>query len=105
MGTAASGAGSGSSSKPKETVVRHNPQTGRWLTAFRAMWDPKCNDSFIVGAMGQPRSMNIFHSGGERAVNVRHELLTTVASCCAFHPTLDMYGGGNASGKCYIFRR
>ena len=39
--------------------LRHNNQTGRWLTPFRARWDPSSDDHFVVGSMEHPRQVYI----------------------------------------------
>jgi WD40 repeat protein len=40
--------------------IRHDNQTGRWLTNFKAMWDPKRDDVFVVGSMKRPRQVSEF---------------------------------------------
>ncbi|XP_073656977.1 WD repeat-containing protein 76 isoform X1 [Tursiops truncatus] len=53
-----------SSKIPLLTTIRHNTITGRWLTRFQAVWDPKQEDCIIVGSMAQPRRVEIFHERG-----------------------------------------
>ena len=36
----------------------HNNHVGRWLTNFRATWDPKCDYRFVCGSMTYPRKVN-----------------------------------------------
>lgn len=35
----------------------HDNRTGRWLTGFRAAWDPKNDNTFVIGNMGRPRKV------------------------------------------------
>ena len=45
-------------SEPKLTLnIRHNNYVGRWLTPFRAVWDPKSDSHFVVGSMSHPRQV------------------------------------------------
>ena len=41
--------GSDFSSPKASQQVRHNNNTGRWLTAFKANWIPASDDHFVVG--------------------------------------------------------
>ena len=41
--------GSDFSSPKASQQVRHNNNTGRWLTAFKANWIPSSDDHFVVG--------------------------------------------------------
>ncbi|XP_024588135.1 WD repeat-containing protein 76 isoform X1 [Neophocaena asiaeorientalis asiaeorientalis] len=54
-----------SSKIPLLTTIRHNTITGRWLTRFQAVWDPKQEDCIIVGSMAHPRRVEIFHERGK----------------------------------------
>ena len=40
-------------------VDRHHNQVGRWLTNFRATWDPKFDSYAVVGSMKQPRQVRL----------------------------------------------
>merc|ERR1712032_1439168 len=42
--------------------VRHNNQTGRWLTPFRATWHPTRENAFLTGSMERPRRMEVWSS-------------------------------------------
>jgi hypothetical protein len=92
--------------KVQEKKVRHNNNTGRYLTPFRPVWDPKVNDSWIIGNMDkrEPRAVDIFSGEAKMIHQVRDVNATTITSVNAFHPTLDVFGGGNSSGKCYLWR-
>ena len=37
--------------------ARHDNHVGRWLTSFRATWDPKFDKYAVVGSMKRPRQV------------------------------------------------
>ena len=39
------------------SFLRHDNHTGRWLTPFRATWDPKTENCFVIGSLGHPRKV------------------------------------------------
>ncbi len=41
------------------SVRHHNNQTGRWLTNFRARWDPSSEKYFTVGSMAPIRQVSL----------------------------------------------
>ena len=84
-------------------LTRHNTFTGRWLTRFQAMWDPKQEDCVIVGSMAHPRRVEIFHETGKRVHSFGGEYLVSVCSINAMHPTRYILAGGNSSGKIHVF--
>lgn len=92
-----------SSQIPLLTTIRHNTITGRWLTRFQAVWDPKQEDCFIVGSMAHPRRVEVFHETGEAVYSLLGECLVSVCSLSAVHPTRYILAGGNSSGRVHIF--
>jgi len=89
--------------------IRHNNQTGRWLSTFMARWAPLYADMqeevFVVGSMQQPRTMEVFNgNGGKLLRGIQGEGLTAVVSRCCFHPFLGplLVMGGNSSGRVTI---
>ncbi|CAK6432293.1 unnamed protein product [Pipistrellus nathusii] len=93
-----------SSQIPLLTTIRHNTNTGRWLTRFRAVWDPKQEDCVIVGSMAYPRQVAVFHQTGEQVHSfLGGERLASVCSINAMHPTRYILAGGNSSGKIHVF--
>lgn len=91
--------------KPEEKVIKHDNQTGRWLTPFRAVHDPKCDSAFMVGAMLQPRQIEVFSSAsGNRIKKLTHDNFSTITSLNAAHPILNVIAGGNSSGKVFVWR-
>ncbi|XP_034042949.1 WD repeat-containing protein 76 isoform X3 [Thalassophryne amazonica] len=89
---------------PLLTSISHNMHTGRWLSKLSAVWDPKQEDSFVVGSMARPRTVQVFHESGKLQHSFRdNKHLTTVLSITAFHPTRNALLGGNASGRLHVF--
>lgn len=87
-------------------VIRHNNNTGRWLTTFMAQWHPEV-DIFCVGSMQKPRAIDVFDgASGELLRAIQGDALTAVASRCCFHPSKDkiLLVGGNSSGRVTIIR-
>ena len=94
--------------QPK-TSIRHDNQTGRWLSTFMAKWHPSSfsdQELFVVGSMKKPRCIEIFDDKGELLKEIRGEALTAVASRCCFHPTPNklIVVGGNSSGRVTVAR-
>ena len=104
-----------------DASVAHNNQTGRYLTVFRAVWDPKTPSAFVTGSMAQPRQVEVYSAllPGEIASNgakakqaaVRRVMslqdpawMKSVQSRNCFHPFHDVIASGNASGWVHIFR-
>ncbi|XP_063304767.1 WD repeat-containing protein 76 [Pelobates fuscus] len=86
------------------TSLRHNNNTGRWLTRFRAVWDPKQEDCFVIGSMLRPRQIPVFHENGNLLHSFQDsEYLGSVCSINAMHPTRNLLVGGNSSGRLHIF--
>ncbi|XP_051039520.1 WD repeat-containing protein 76 [Phodopus roborovskii] len=94
-----------SSEIPLLTTIRHNTITGRWLTRFQAVWDPKQEDCFIVGSMAHPRRVEIFHETGKTVYSLLGECLVSVCSLSVMHPTRYVLAGGNSSGRLHVFMR
>nr|XP_028561959.1 WD repeat-containing protein 76 isoform X1 [Podarcis muralis] len=94
-----------SSSVPVLTTIRHNNYTGRWLTRFRAIWDPKRDDCFVVGSMSRPRQIEAFHATGDLVHSfLSEDYLGSVCSINAWHPTRYILAGGNSSGRLHVFK-
>jgi len=90
--------------KPTHSI-RHNNQTGRWLTTFQATWHPKM-DIFCCGSLNKPRCMEIFDAQGRLIRQVTGDSLTSVMSRTCFHPSTDklIMVGGNSSGRMVAIR-
>ncbi|XP_004623553.2 WD repeat-containing protein 76 [Octodon degus] len=94
-----------SSQMPLLTSIRHNTVTGRWLTRFQAVWDPKQEDCIIVGSMAQPRRVEVFHETGKGVHSFQGECLGSVCSISAMHPSRCVLAGGNSSGRLHVFMK
>ncbi|XP_078366574.1 WD repeat-containing protein 76-like isoform X1 [Oculina patagonica] len=96
---------SGIVSTAARCCFRHDNQTGRWLTNFRAMWDPKFDKYAVVGSMRRPRQIDIFSSEQKSTalMHLTHENLNSINSLNVFHPSVNMLAGGNSSGKVYLW--
>ncbi|NXA36195.1 WDR76 protein, partial [Eudromia elegans] len=84
--------------------LRHNNNTGRWLTRFRAIWDPKQEDCFVVGSMARPRQIEVFRDTGKLLHSFYNvDYLGSVCSINVVHPTKNILVGGNSSGRLHVF--
>uniref|UniRef100_A0A8D2LP69 WD repeat-containing protein 76 n=1 Tax=Varanus komodoensis TaxID=61221 RepID=A0A8D2LP69_VARKO len=94
-----------SSLAPILTTIRHNNNTGRWLTRFQTVWDPKRDDCFVVGSMSRPRQIQAFHATGELVHTFSSDdHLASVCSINAWHPSRYVVIGGNSSGRLHVFK-
>ncbi|CAL9701959.1 unnamed protein product [Knipowitschia caucasica] len=87
---------------PLLNTIRHNMQTGRWLSKLTAVWDPKQEGCFGVGCMSRERCVLLYHESGQ-LLHRLSENLSTVQSVVAFHPSSNVLLGGNASGRLHLF--
>ena len=92
----------------KDDVVkeaRHNNQTGRWITPFKAIWDPKstsADDSrIIVGDMN--RGLDIYDVTGGMLQNITSDYVTSQPAVSAAHSYHPIVISGNASGKLVMY--
>ncbi|NWH26505.1 WDR76 protein, partial [Grus americana] len=84
--------------------LRHNNNTGRWLTRFRAVWDPKQEDCFVVGSMARPRQIEVFQDTGKLLHSFCNlDCLGSVCSINVVHPSKNILVGGNSSGRLHVF--
>ncbi|NXX50985.1 WDR76 protein, partial [Tricholaema leucomelas] len=85
--------------------LRHNNNTGRWLTRFRAIWDPKQEKCFVVGSLVQPRRIEVFQDTGKLVHTFCNpDCLASVCSINVVHPSRNILVGGNSSGRLHVFR-
>ena len=81
-------------------VIKHNNQTGRWVTILKAQWQQRPADGiqkFVIGNMN--RFVDVYTSDGEQLAQLGGEGITAVPAVAQFHPTRDWVAGGTASGK------
>ncbi|XP_061232569.1 WD repeat-containing protein 76 [Neopsephotus bourkii] len=87
------------------STVSHNNNTGRWLTRFRAVWDPKQEHCFVVGSMAHPRQIKVFQDSGKLLHSFSNlDCLGSVCSINVCHPTRNILVGGNGSGRLHVFK-
>ncbi|KAF9944434.1 hypothetical protein BGZ70_004648 [Mortierella alpina] len=88
---------------PDPVRIRHNNNSGRWVTMLRAVWSFQFN-WFSIGNMN--KSVDIFSRGtGDLMANLRDpQNLTTVPAVNAWHPNRVLLASGMANGKMVIWR-
>ncbi|KZT68200.1 WD40 repeat-like protein [Daedalea quercina L-15889] len=92
------------SSRPSYQV-KHNCQTGRWVTVFRAQWssNPDYVPHFTVGNMSH--SLDIYSDTGEVVARLadKQKISAVQAVTCSHPNVLERAASGNASGKCFLW--
>ncbi|MCJ1462802.1 hypothetical protein MMC07_001405 [Pseudocyphellaria aurata] len=81
-------------------IVRHNNQTGRWVTILRPQWQLSPADRvqrFCIGNMN--RFVDIYTAAGDQLAQLGGDNITAVPAVAQFHPTIDWVAAGTASGK------
>lgn len=89
----------------RDKTIRHNCQTGRWVSILKARWQncPQDNiQKFVIGNMN--RSFDIYDQHGSIIAQLTdHEKMTAVPAVVSFHPTHNWIVGGTSSGKVYLY--
>jgi len=92
------------SSRPLKQI-RHNCQTGRWLTVLKAQWSPNPDHypHFTVGNM--EHSLDIFSGKGDLLARLAdRKRITAVQAVTCSHPSiLERAASGNGSGRCVLW--
>lgn len=86
-------------------TVRHNNQTGRWVTILKPQWQRRPNDGiqkFVIGNMN--RFVDVFASDGSQLAQLDGDGISAVPAVAHFHPTLDWVAGATASGKLCLWQ-
>lgn len=81
-------------------VIKHNNQTGRWVTILKAQWQQRPEDGiqkFVIGNMN--RFVDVYTSEGEQLAQLGGDGISAVPAVAQFHPTRDWVAAGTASGK------
>ncbi|KAJ7109432.1 WD40-repeat-containing domain protein [Mycena epipterygia] len=85
--------------------IRHNCQTGKWLTILRAQWNsnPDVYPHFTIGNMDH--SLDIFSCKGELITRLsdRQRISAVQAVTCSHPSILERAVSGNASGRCVLW--
>lgn len=83
-----------------EVTIRHNNQTGRWVTILRPQWQRYPQDGiqkFVIGNMN--RFVDVYAANGQQLAQLGGDGITAVPAVAVFHPTKDWIAAGTASGK------
>jgi WD repeat-containing protein 76 len=81
-------------------IIRHNNQTGRWVTILKPQWQRQPGDGiqkFVIGNMN--RFVDVFAANGEQLAQLDGDGISAVPAVAHFHPSLNWVAGGTASGK------
>jgi len=85
------------------TVIRHNNQTGRWVTILRPHWQAIPSSvgggaqRFCIANMN--RFVDIYAGNGEQLAQLGGGNITAVPAVAVFHESMDWVAGGTGSGK------
>ncbi|KAF3013051.1 hypothetical protein E8E14_010001 [Neopestalotiopsis sp. 37M] len=82
------------------TQIRHNNQTGRWVTILKPQWQLNPSDGvnkFAIANMN--RFVDVYDSNGEQLAQLSGEGITAVPAVAQLHPTQNWVAGGTGSGK------
>lgn len=83
--------------------ISHNNHTGRWLSNFRAVWDPRDASRFVIGAM-TTRNLEVYDSSTGAVVGrLQSEFMTAVPTLNAIHPLSDTIVATTASGRAALW--
>ena len=94
------------------TSIEHNNQTGKWISPFRAQWDPKSSgtanawSSFICADMAKALDTYYVQNKSMDRVITKQSMspmLTSQPAVCAAHPKRNLVCAGNASGKIILY--
>lgn len=85
--------------------IRHNCQTGRWVSILKARW--QCSpldyfEKFLIANMN--RSFDIYSQEGKILASLTSPEMTAVPAVALMHPTENWVAGGTSSGKVYLFK-
>lgn len=81
-------------------TIRHNNQTGRWVTILKPQWQEAPEDGiqkFVIGNMN--RFVDVYASDGEQLAQLGGDGITAVPAVAHFHRSKNWVAGGTASGK------
>ncbi|KAI0780766.1 WD40 repeat-like protein [Trametes elegans] len=85
--------------------IKHNCQTGKWLTILKATWttNPDVYPHFTIGDMDH--SLDIFSCKGDLITKLYDKTkITAVQAVTASHPSVvERAVSGNASGRCVLW--
>lgn len=84
--------------------IKHNCQTGRWVSILKARWHERPRDGiqkFTIGNM--KRYIDVYSSTGQQIGHLDGYGMSAVPAVVQFHRTENWLVGGTASGKINLF--
>jgi len=87
-----------------EYVIRHNNQSGRWVTILKANWQDKPEDGvqkLVIANMN--RGIDFYGEDGVQLAHLSDDNVTAVPSAARMHPSRTWVAGGTASGKIVLY--
>lgn len=82
------------------TTIRHNNQTGRWVTILKPQWQLNPGDGiqkFAIANMN--RFVDVYDSEGTQLAQLSGEGITAVPAVSELHPIHNWVAAGTGSGK------
>ena len=92
-----------------QLVVKHNNNTGRWVTPFRPCWSPS-GDGFLVGDMKRGVALFDAATGKQLGLKTAEGLMTAIPSRFAVHPagavdgSKALFAAATSSGRVHVWR-
>ena len=86
------------------TKIRHNCQTGRWVSILKARWQAQPGDGvekFCIANMN--RGIDVYNQQGQILAHLAGDAVGAVPAVATMHPLRNWCVGGSASGKLYLF--
>ena len=82
--------------------IRHDNNTGRWITPFRAVFTPR-GDGVVLG--GMRRTIDVYSSAdGRQLAALRSDFMTAIGSRVAMHSERAVLAAATASGRVNVWR-
>lgn len=94
--------GVGAKAECEAVVIKHNNQTGRWVSPFRAIWAP-AGDAVVCGSLKRATEL-ISAETGKVTASFSSELMTAIPPRHACHPVLPAICAATGSGRLHIWR-
>jgi hypothetical protein len=97
--------GKGAGKLEPEHIIKHNNQTGRWVTILRAVWQENPEDGvqkLVIANMN--RAIDVFGDGGEQLAQLADpDKVSAVPAVARAHPSRSWIAGGTGSGKIVLY--
>lgn len=88
----------------ESATIKHNCQTGRWVSILKSKWQVEPSDGiqkFVIANMN--RSLDVYGQNGDKLISLCAPEVTAIPAVTAVHPTQNWFVGGTSSGKVYLF--